>query len=426
MIIGYKCQNGKLELKFTPEKDDSTTQYIFNSIFKTTRKVEMGSNQCEIQLPRDWTIDSVHPDAFALAMLAIIYPFSGSQIRLPKGVSKSFHNQVKQITNKKVLPINKELSPRKAPSDGVPALSYSGGIDSNVAAVLLPENTHLFYIDRMPPKGKALKLLNQEAAYYACDSLAKLGRSVHKIKTDMQYIRKPVGFGTYLTDAVPALLLADYYGFDTTGHGQTLEIGYQVGHLGFKECKENRVGHPWHKLLETIDMPFTLPTIGLSEVSTTRIINKSSFRKFAQPCARGKIKNPCMNCYQCFRKTLLERVMMNHPLDDKFLDKLFNIKEVKKIIGSSPIFFENILAYITSHYNGKHKEMLSLKKKTRGDSLQVDWMNKYYYKSQEFLAPKYRNHVKKEIYKYVKPMNADDIKTMKNSFNEAYFKKAQG
>src|SRR5699024_5223525 len=109
MIIGYKCQNGKLELKFTPEKDDSTTQNIFN----TTRKVEMGSNQCEIQLPRDWTIDSVHPDAFALAMLAIIYPFSGSQIRLPKGVSKSFHNQVKQITNKKVLPINKELSPRK-------------------------------------------------------------------------------------------------------------------------------------------------------------------------------------------------------------------------------------------------------------------------------------------------------------------------
>src|SRR5699024_5080167 len=394
------------------------------TVFKTTRKVEMGSNRCEIHLPTDWTIESVHPDAFALALMAIIYPFCGSRIRLPQGVSRPFHNQVKRVTNKKLLPINEELSPRKAPSDAVPALSFSGGIDSTVAAILLPENTHLFFIDRISPKGQSITLLNQEAAYHACDSMAAMGRNVHKIKTDMPYIRKPVGFSTFLTDAVPALLLADYYGLDSTGHGQTLEIGYQVGHLGFKDCKDNKVGNPWHKLLESIDMPFTLPTIGLSEISTTRIINRSPFHKFAQPCSRGKGKKPCMNCYQCFRKNLLEKVMMSSPLDDDYLDKLFNIKEVKKVINTQPIYFENILAYITAHYNGQHKEMLSLKKKTRGDILQVSWMNKYYYKSQEFLAPKYRNHVKKEIYKYVKPMNAHDIKTMKKSFSEAYFKKA--
>src|SRR5699024_1585552 len=272
MIINYKCQNGRLELRFTPEKGDPATQHIFNTVFKTTRKVEMGSNRCEIHLPTDWTIESVHPDAFALALMAIIYPFCGSQIRLPQGVSRPFHNQVKRVTNKKVLPINEELSPRKAPSDAVPALSFSGGIDSTVAAILLPEDTHLFFIDRMVPKGQTHTLLNQEAAYYACDSMAAMGRNVHKIKTDMPYIRKPVGFSTFLTDAVPALLLADYYGLDSTGHGQTLEIGYQVGHLGFKDCKDNKVGNPWHKLLESIDMPFTLPTIGLSEISTTRII----------------------------------------------------------------------------------------------------------------------------------------------------------
>src|SRR5699024_11199973 len=108
------------------------------------------------------------------------------------------------------------------------------------------------------------------------------------------------------------------------------------------------------------------------------------------------------------------------PLDNQFLDKLFNIEEVKNVIHTTPVYFENVLAYITAHYNGSHKEMLALKKKTRGDILKVDWMNKYYYKSQEFLAAKYRNHVKKEIYKYVKPMSTHDIKSMKKSFNNAY------
>lgn len=421
MFINYTCNNGKLELYFIPEKDDQMTQKIFNSVFKTTRTVGMGSNQCELHLPVDWACESVHPDAFALAMMAIIYPFCGPRLRLPRGVSRPFHNQVKNVTNIDVLPVNEHLSPRKAPADAVPALSFSGGIDSTVAALLLPEDTHLFFIDRMDPKRQTITLLDQEAAYYACDSMANLGRNVHKIKTDMPYIRKPVGFGTFLTDAVPALLLADYYGLDSTGHGQTLEIGYQVGNLGFKDCKDNHVGSPWHQLLKAIDMPLTLPTIGLSEISTTRIVNQSPFHEFAQPCSRGKVKKPCMNCYQCFRKSLLERVTMNRPLDNKFLDKLFNIEEVKKVIHTPPVHFENVLAYITAHYNGSHKEMLTLKKKTRGDILKVDWMNKYYYESQEFLAPKYRNHVKKEIYKYVKPMNTHDIKSMKKSFNQAYF-----
>src|SRR5699024_9874771 len=395
MIINYKCQSGILKLEFTPEKGDPTTEHIFSTVFKTTSKVEMDSDRCEIHLPSDWTIDAVHPDVFALAIMAMIYPFCGPKIQLPLGVSKPYHNIVKRVTNKKVLPVNEKLSPRKAPRNAVPALTYSGGIDSTAAAVLLPRDTHLFYFDRMIPKEGIKTLLNQEAAYYACDSMAALGRTVHKIKTDMQYMRKPVGFNSYLADAVPVLLLADYYGFDTVAHGQTLEIGYQVGHIGYKDCKETEVGHPWFRLLAAIDMTYTLPTIGLSEVSTTRIVRQSSYHEFAQACSRGKIKKPCMNCFKCFRKSLLEKVMMKDSLNDRYLNRLFNIKDAQKVMNAPPpIYFENILAYITAHYNGRHKEMLSLKKRTRGDILEVNWMNKWYPKSQEFLAPKYRNRIK--------------------------------
>src|SRR5699024_10211644 len=145
-------------------------------------------------------------------------------------------------------------------------------------------------------------------------------------------------------------------------------------------------------------------TIGLSEVSTTKIVMNSPYQAFAQACSRGKVKKPCMNCFKCFRKDLLEKVITKSPLNEKYLDQLFNIKEVKKVLhASSPIYFSNILAYITAHYNGDHQEMLSLKKITRGDILEIEWMNKWYSKSQEFFAPKYRGHVKKEILNYTKP-----------------------
>lgn len=425
MNINYQCKNGRLVLRFTPDEDDPTTKRILNTTFKTTSNIAMASKRFEIQLPSDWTIASVHPDVFALAMLAAIYPFCGSVIRLPRGVSKAFHRQVKHVTNKSILPIDEKVRPRKAPANATPALTYSGGIDSTAAAILLPTNTHLFYFDRIVPNGEVKSLLNQEAAYYACREMAKTGRIVHQIKTDMQYVRKPVGFNSYLADAVPALLLADYYGFDAIAHGQTLEIGYQIGETGYEDFMTTEVGDPWFKLLPHVDLAYTLPTIGLSEVSTTNIVLKSPYHPFAQACSRGGVKKPCMNCFKCFRKSLLEKVIVNSPITNPYLDQLFNIPDVRKVLNAPrPIYFSSILAYITAHYNGNHRKMLLLKEIVRGDQLQVSWMNKWYPESQRILKPKYHHYVKKEILKYVEPMNTRDIRTMKQSFDKAFFNRA--
>lgn len=422
MIIKTACHKGRLVLKFTPEQGDPVSHHKFSNSYKKSKKVSMTSMQCEIHLPSDWTITSVHPDLFALAMLATIYPFAGKTIRLPFGISQYFHDQVFKITKKKILPIDKKLSRRKAPINAVPALTFSGGIDSTAAVALLPDKTHLLYFDRIVPKGTKT-LLNQEAAYYACKQMKKLGKAVHNIKTDLQYLRKPVGFSTFLTDAVPALLLADYHGYDALANGQTLDLGYRIGHLGYEDCRETELAKPWHPLLQAVDMPYTLPTIGLSEVVTTNIVRQSPYAEFAQACSRGKIKKPCMNCYKCFRKSLLEKVMTNSPINDKYLDELFQIKDVKRVLATKHLHYGNVITYITSHYHGKHPEMLALKKKTRGDRLDVSWMNKWYPDAEEFLAPKYRDEVKKRIFKYVKPMNQKDIQTMKKSFSKEYFQK---
>src|SRR5690625_7805451 len=130
MIINYKSQNGKLILEFTPEEGEPKIDYLYSTIFKTTNKVEMNSTKCEIHLPSDWTIKDIHPDVFALAILAIIYPFCGPKIQLPLGVSKSFHNLVMRVMKKRILPNNEKLSLRKAPTNANPAFTYSRGLHS--------------------------------------------------------------------------------------------------------------------------------------------------------------------------------------------------------------------------------------------------------------------------------------------------------
>lgn len=425
MRIKYECNRGILKFRFSPETTDQISYEINRNSYKSVGKVSLGVRKCHIHLPENWTLTFAHPDLLALAAISIVYPFSGPKIIVPIGVSLDFHRTFKRITGKNILPVNTKLKPRQASANAVPALAFSGGVDSTTASLLLPPSTHLFYIDRITPAQfqNQRTLLNQEAAYYACDSLKKLGRSVHKIKTDLQYVRNPIGFATYLSDSVPAILLADYYGFDSLANGHTLEEGYQVGYGGYQDAKEIQLVKIWGELLKVVDMPLSLPTIGLSEVCTTKILLNSPYYTFAQACSRGKVKQPCMNCYKCFRKSLLEMVIKKEPIQDEYLDNLFRIKDAQRVLQVCPVHFENVIAYITSNYNGEHKIMNILKKKTRGDVLDTSWMEKWYSPALDLVRPKYQDHVNKQIQERLNVMTKQDQSNMK-TFDYEYLKQS--
>ena len=130
---------GLLQLHFHSDWNDLTI---------ASGHATLAKPECHIQLPKNWSIQSVHPDVLALSISLIIYPFCGVNIRLPFGVSKPFHDTFKEVTNKNILPIDHHLKPRTAPPLSVPALAYSGGTDSTAALALLPDSTHLFFLDR--------------------------------------------------------------------------------------------------------------------------------------------------------------------------------------------------------------------------------------------------------------------------------------
>ncbi|MFD1735465.1 DUF6395 domain-containing protein [Bacillus salitolerans] len=392
-------QNGILEFLFVPE-DNDPLQYRGAKLRKTT---------CEVHLSSDWNIDKVHPDIMALVAILIIYPFTGPKITLPFGISRQFHDLFKQTTKKDILPIDEALKPRIAPIESTPSLAFSGGVDSTAALLLLPSETNHFFLDRIKPKDINISdLYKKEAAVFACESLKKEGKYVFMIKTDLEYIRDPVGFPVDVANAIPALLYADERGLDSISWGTTMQSTYRVGEVKYEDYMKRLHFRRWGKLFEIVGMPFHQVTGGICDVGTSLIVMNSPYAHLARSCIRGTLKESCHNCWKCFRRGLLEKTLKGHFISNSELDELFKINEAQYYLSKIPIPGENIISYITHHYKGDHVMMNVLKKRSRGDMLDVAWMEKWYSPSRLLLPDKYQSMVQQEIMKYLEIMSKED------------------
>jgi hypothetical protein len=392
--VRYTLEEGILRFFFEEE-----AEYIPPS------KVKMGQRECEFHLPPDFKIEDVHPDALALAMALIILPFSSS-ITLPFEVSRPFAETFTKHTKVNIGPIDDQLQPRKSRELSIPGATYSGGVDSTAAVAILPRTTALFFVDRIP---KGDSKYNIEAAHNACEQMKKLGRSMYMVKTDLEYVRNPVGFPVEYACAVPAILLSDYVGIDSIAFGTIMEAAYRTGHPKFQDFQQREYYQKWSSIFKAIDLPFNYVVVGMSEVATAKLVLQTPFRDFAQSCIRGRVGAPCMNCWKCFRKILLQKTLKGEHLSDSELNQYFRIKDAQIMMQKTPIKLENVLTYITSKYNGDHSLMNDLKRKVRGDTVNASWMEKWFTPSEELIHPKYRDYVKNKIASYLEFMTEEEI-----------------
>lgn len=392
MKISYIYDSGIFTMIFHPEKGEG---------LDSTQKVKLGNKKCTSYLPKDLNIRSIHPDVLALVALLIVYPYLKSQIILPIGVSQVFHNEVKKTTGMNILPVNPSLKPRKAPADSIPGLAYSGGVDSTACLAIMPPNTCSVYHDRTFIKGE---VFNKEAAQYACRSLKQSGRSIYMVKSDFDYVRSPKGYAVEMSTAIPALLLSDYLRFDSIAIGTTLE--YFIDH--FQYYNKRTYSIKWDKLFRIVDIHLNQPTAGISEIGNYIIASHSPYGRFAESCMSGSAGKPCMNCFKCFRKQLTKMVLQKQSVSDELLDRLFRIRGARAKLEKFPIFFENVITYITANYHGNHPLMNMLKKKTRGNITDVKWMEKWHSPSLKWIPRKYQDEIKKNIMKHLSVMSAED------------------
>jgi hypothetical protein len=85
-----------------------------------------------------------------------------------------------------------------------------------------------------------------------------------------------------------------------------------------------------------------------------------------------------MRCVKCFRKTLVELAAAGEQPGDALLDRFFASPQVRAEITKVWVKHENVYAYATAGYRGGHPLMQALRRRVRGDLLEVDWMERWY------------------------------------------------
>ncbi len=374
---------------------------------KAGKSGRMAKDRCHVTLPETWTSQDLHPDLLALSILLLVYPFSAKRIELPRGVSPRFAAVTSEWTRLDIGPIDPHRSPRQIPDPGVPGLAFSGGMDSTAAMAVMPEDTRLFFMVR-PLGSEYTGLYSSEAARAACRRLAAEGRQVLQLPSDLEEIRAPIGFPVDWSNAIPLLLMADQEALDSVAFGTVMESGYRTGHEVYLEFPASSYYKMWSAIFDAAGLPLNLPVAGLSEVATSSIVLRSPYRTIAQACVRGMPGSPCMHCYKCFRKQLLQAALGEHTVPDSAIDELLDSREVQAAILHHPVKHENVIAYTLARYPGAHPVLDLLGRKTRCDSIRTDWMERWYRPSDCLIPRKYRDTVTARILESVEPMTEED------------------
>ena len=398
MRVFAEERDGRLVYAFQKEGADGK---------KPGMKGRMAKDRCFVQLPSTWLDSNVHPDLLALTVLLMVYPFAVDRVVMPRPVSPSFAETAMRWTKLDIGPVNPELLSRRLPAEGVPGLAFSGGVDSTAAMLVLPEETRLFFMDR--PLGAGYTgLYSPEAARAACQRLVAEGRRVFQLSSDLEELRMPIGFPVDWANAVPLILMADHEGLDAVAFGTVMESGYRTGHEVFLDFPERSFYQMWSAIFDAAGLPLALPVGGLSEVMTSSIVLRSPYRSTTQSCVRGAPGEPCLRCYKCFRKQLLQSVLEGNRLADETIDRLFASIEVQGAILHHPVKHENVVAYILSRYSGDHPVLKLLARRVRSTSISTGWMERWYRPSACLIPPKYREAVTAKVLDWVAPMTEED------------------
>ena len=393
MEVKFAQRQGKIELFFTKDEDDG----VYND------RVKMDRTTVITDYGKNLALSEIHPDHLALASLLMANPFVKKELRLPFKISKRFFDAAKKISKFKLIPSEGFIEPYKATNNSRPSLSFSGGADSTAALLLMPKNTLSVFLDR--PLKFARSLYNKSAAYATIEHAKSEGYEVKKIHCDLEYIRSPIGFPTDLATSVPLILMAAKENLDSVAFGTVLESAYRVGHETCRDYKQSGHYKVWGGLFEAAGIPLYLPVAGISEVGTSQIVMNSSFYDYTRSCIRGKFPKPCLNCWKCFRKSMVDNRLKSTKVSNREMQKWLKVREVKRKLAPHPISHENVLSWSLQGGNvqGETKDLLM--NRMEGKIRNMDFLTDWYSPSIELVPERYRQETTEKIRNYLVDMD---------------------
>lgn len=377
-------------------------------------KARLLGEECRYVMPDAWRLEDVHPDLLACVALMVAGDFAAKEMTFPRAVSAGFVERISQVYKTRFSPVDSALAPRQAPPDGRIGLCFSGGVDSTAALLLLPADSAIVFLERVSRPGEERpSMYRKEAAVRACDVLKECGRDAVRVPTDMEFTREPVGFMNDGAMSTPLLLLADHLKINSVAYGLILESSYLNKGFRFREYKKTDHWRRYGGNSAACGLPWHLLTAGLSEVVTSRLVLESPYQHIAQSCIRGGFAAPCMNCWKCFRKSLLEAALVGETVPDALLDQYFEIREASKKLMEVPIKHENVMMYLLQKYRGSHPRMLALRRELRADDVDLTWTERWFTQSRELFAERYAAQTEANMARVVSPMSESDLASVR-------------
>ena len=354
------------------------------------------------QLPMKLSLQDIHPDHLALSAFLVIRPWLKNSIRFSWGVSESF---VESLVPQKINagPVDSTITPYSSENGKYVGLAFSGGVDSTAALSVLPDTTIPVFLNR-PDVEKSL--YKKEAAIQTCNKLIKLGYNCQMIECDLEFLRQPIGFPTDLSNAVPAILLAQHLSLFSISFGTVFESLYGLGRLIYKDYETTSHKKLWWNVFEAAGIPISFPVGGVSEVGTELICSKSFIGKFARSCIRGDLLSPCLKCWKCFRKTTVRKSLKLEEEDSSVLTGLLSSKEVKMKLSKLPISHENVLLYAFSRLNFENYPS-SFQKRFQFDQ-DLSYLERHYSPALAYVHPRIREEVESKVLSFLKKMGIDE------------------
>lgn len=352
---------------------------------------------------------NVHNDHLALIVLLAAHPFAVGRFPIPLHVSKQFKEATGIFSRYRPEFLSDSEKPYTPKSDGRPGLAFSGGMDSTAALALMPSKTVPVFLDR--PHRANTTLYNKSAAKATLAFLEAKGIPNIAISTDVEFIRKPVGFPTDLASGIPVLALASHFQFDSVGFGTVMESAYRIGHEKSRNYVEAPHYKVWAPLFEAAGLPLFLPVAGVSEVGTSTIVHRSPYRGMARSCIRGDWPQTCDNCWKCFRKQLIEHGINQTDFNDHQFLKSLQSKEVVSKLSAEFISHENVLGWALNKIQ-RGPKLNVLYDRLVASTYSLHHLETFYPPAIDLVPPKYKLHVLEKLRTYLPEMEEVDQKRM--------------
>ena len=182
------------------------------------------------------------------------------------------------------------------------SLSYSGGVDSTAAMLLLPDETILAYHER-----NFTSMLNHSLPHSTFEAIEeRTGRPVLRIPSNHEKIRTyhglQTGFPTANAASVHLILLADHLDICSISFGTVIENTWLKKGLKFREFQDTHYWNYWPKQFKKAGLDYALPINHISEAGALKICAQSELADVVNSCLRGNGDRWCGTCWKCFHK----------------------------------------------------------------------------------------------------------------------------